>query len=123
MIGRRYVKRTWRVPKDQGAANYFAALLDKMLRKHGWPVSVTTEFGVAGDVIHVRHLDGLSPYESDFGRACQIASRNLSYAYNLKLDIPDPFDGSVFFLTTYVVFGNVFKEARYDTSRKGPRAG
>jgi hypothetical protein len=37
---RRYLKRVWRVPKDRGAAECFAALCLKMLRRHGWPAVI-----------------------------------------------------------------------------------
>lgn len=91
----------WRVPKDRGAPTYFAALLEKSLRKHGWPATVELAPGNWGEGVQVLHHDtGLSA-ASDFWAAAQVAVRVLQRTHKLELETSDR--GLVMFRKEYDV--------------------
>ena len=91
MSSRYYLKRVWRVPKDRGATEYFAALLAKALIKHGWPAVCRVDSGH----IWVSHKsyqsesndfdDGLGQAPADFYEAVSIACRILSRTYRVEV--------------------------------------
>jgi hypothetical protein len=72
---RRYIKRLWRVPKDRGALEMFAALVTKALVKHGWPAS----YELTGeDEFAIRHVDKIDlppDMETAVGVACRVTAR------------------------------------------------
>lgn len=114
MQGRRYLKRVWRVQKDQGAAIYLAALLKKMMRKHGWPADVFVRDYEGTELVRVFHVDGDAAASSDFWIAYELCARNLAYTHSLHLDIRP--NGYVVFLFAYAVHRNFFKRIKNDLS-------
>lgn len=106
MQGRRYLRRVHRVAKDQGAAIYLAALIKKMMRKHGWPADVLTH-PLRFDSVIVVHVDGFDAATSDFWVAYEMCCRNIAYTHSIDLDICP--DGLVMFVRSYVVRANFFK--------------
>lgn len=83
MDSRRYVKRIWRVPKDRGALEYFAALLTKALVKHGWPAKYQIE--PLSDGFLILHVDGLDGLPPDMERAVEIAARVVARVYAVEI--------------------------------------
>ncbi len=94
---RRYLRRVWRVPVDRGPAEYAAALLKKMLRKHGWPSEIlwieVGGFQIGWD----RHPE---PVPADMQEAIDIACRILARTY--QIDISQQ-SGEVWFNRAYWV--------------------
>ncbi|ARC88802.1 hypothetical protein [Rhodovulum sp. MB263] len=84
MSSRRYVKRTWRVPKDRGALECFATLVKKSLRKHGWPADV--ELRSPNQCFFIRHVDGGDELPPDFQEAAEIAVRILARTYRVEVE-------------------------------------
>lgn len=111
MPSRRYLKRVWRVPKDRGASEYFAALLVKALRKHGWPASwKASQFEAdTSFVVYYDHPEGREP-GGDFWDAVSIAVRVI--ARTCRVDASEGF-GVVTLNRRYAVTaGGHFKEER-----------
>ena len=108
MQGRRYLKRVHRVAKDQGAAIYLAALIKKMMRKHGWPADVLAH-PLRFDGVVVVHVDGADAATSDFWIAAGRCCRNIAYSHSIDLDFDFDADGVVMFIRSYVVRANFFK--------------
>lgn len=105
---RRYVKRLWRVPKDRGALEYFAALVTKALVKHGWPAKFQLEPQIDGFAIH-SHDDGEALPE-DFLGAVDIAARIVARTYRVDVAISGNWVG---LNREYVVTaGGHFKEVK-----------
>ncbi|MCE8419255.1 hypothetical protein LZ190_11135 [Rhodovulum sulfidophilum] len=88
MSSRRYVKRTWRVPKDRGALECFATLVVKVLRKHGWPAKAEWHNGIATglDSFTIRHVDGGEELPPDFEEAVGIAVRITARTYRVDVE-------------------------------------
>ena len=109
MSSRRYVKRVWRVPKDRGAPTYAAALVHKMLVKHGWPAKVELVPSNWGDGFQILHHDtGLDALE-DFWHAAEVACWIVARTYGLQWETNGR--GLVMFQRAYVVApGGFFKE-------------
>ena len=85
MSSRHYLKRVWRVPKDRGATECFAALVVKALRKHGWPASwEPSRFDPYAFVIYYDHPDGRDPGD-DFSVAIEIAVRITARTYRVNV--------------------------------------
>lgn len=84
MSSRRYVKRTWRVPKNRGALEYFATLVQKALRKHGWPAKFEFDREAGGFV--VLHVDGGLTLPPDFEDAFAIAVRIVARTYRVEVE-------------------------------------
>ena len=83
MSSRHYLKRVWRVPKDRGASECFAALLVKALRKHGWPASwKPAQYDPFAVVIFYDHPEGREA-GGDFWEAVSIATRIVARTYRL----------------------------------------
>lgn len=80
MTSRQYIKRVYRVPKDRGALEYFAALLCKALVKHGWPASAEIKRGV----IFLSCKDHGLDHPPDFADAADIAVRIISRTYRVN---------------------------------------
>lgn len=115
MSSRRYIKRVWRVPKDRGALDYFAALVVKALVKHGWPVRYEPDPITEGFVLH--HVQGGETLPPDLQAAAQIAVRIVARTY--RLDVSQH-SGWVGFNRAYVVTsGGHFKEVKHDPTGQG----
>jgi len=84
MSSRKYIKRIWRVPKDQGPVIYFAALLVKKLVKHGWPAEshmIDLEYDYLFEVRY-KDREKLPP---DFENALEIACRVVARTYRVDV--------------------------------------
>lgn len=94
---RRYVKRVWRVPKDRGALEMFAALTVKIMRKHGWPVTWQPH-----DVrsFFVLCVDGPNALPPDVESALRIAVRILARTYDVETSV---YNNCVSFECAYIV--------------------
>lgn len=110
MSSRRYLKRVWRVPKTRGPTEYFATLLVKALRKHGWPAEWRASFSdpQAFFILHDKFKYDLPP---DFSAAVGSAARILARAYGV--DVTEN-DGCVQFNRLYRVTipGGHFREMK-----------
>lgn len=106
MSSRRYIKRVYRVPQDRGPGEYMAALVVKMLVKHGWPASSVQLVHVAG--FQVLHKFTGFEAEQDFWAAVSIAVRIVARTYRVEVQ---EHLGTVRFLKNYrVAAGGHFRE-------------
>lgn len=113
MSSRHYLKRVWRVPKDRGARDYFATLVVKALRKHGWPASFEAS-AFEADTSFLIFCDHPSGREagSDFWDAVSVAVRIIARTY--RVDASEGF-GVVTLNRRYTVtLGGHFREEKYD---------
>lgn len=81
MSSRRYIKRVWRVPVDQGAPAYLAGLVVKALVKHGWPA--TAKLHQFDEGFSVDHVDGNN--DQLFQQAVSFAVRIVARTYRVDL--------------------------------------
>lgn len=98
MQNRRYLKRIWRVPKDRGALEYFATLVLKAMRKHGWPAKLDFDHQAGGFVI--LHIDGGEKLPSDMQKAFEIAVRITAKTRRVEVE---QYDNWAAFLREYRV--------------------
>ena len=82
MDSRRYIRRQWRVPKDQGPATYLAALVVKAMTKHGWPARLEW---VSGHSFSVQQVGREEP-ATDFLEALEIAVRIQARTHGLDVE-------------------------------------
>jgi hypothetical protein len=115
---RRYIKRVWRVPKDRGALEFFAALVVKAMVKHGWPAAyVLTSYLHDGFCLRVvgRDASGVEviltgDLPSDFQAASEVAVRIVARMY--RVDVTQSHD-FVYLNRPYVVAsGGHFREVK-----------
>lgn len=117
MSSRRYLKRVWRVPKHRGPVEYLATLLQKALRKHGWPADwKACETDVAS--FFILHDELRHDHPPDFARAVSIAVRVVAAAY--RVDVVEV-EGMVTFRRLYRVTipGGHFRPVADETYPEG----
>lgn len=90
LSSRRYIKRVWRVPKDRGAPTYLAALVCKLMVKHGWPAMVELCPGNWGDGFIIKHKFTGDEAASDFWEAAETAVRIVGRTYSVDFETPAP---------------------------------
>lgn len=86
LSSRHYVKRVWRVPKDRGAPTYLAALVHKLMVKHGWPADVKLCPANWGDGFIISHKFTGDQAEPDFWDAVETAARVVARTYSVELE-------------------------------------
>lgn len=110
LLNKRYIKRVWRVPKDRGALEYFAALVTKALVKHGWPAKVDLVHDESDPAFFINHIDFPENPPDDFLNAAAIAVRIVARTYSLEVV---QFENWVALQRRYVVTsGGFFKEVK-----------
>ena len=110
MSSRRYIKRVWRVPKDRGALELFAALVVKALVKHGWPASYQIVSGYLGQSFFIRHADFSDNLPPDFLAACEVSVRIVARTY--RVDVDHSYDCVMFNRSYVVASGQHFREVK-----------
>lgn len=109
MSSRRYIRRVWRVPKHRGALPYFAALLVKLLVKHGWPVDFRLDPITDGFLIFEKGGDG-GELPPDLENAVEIACRIVARTY--RVDVSQHRDWIGFNRSYVVTDGGHFREVK-----------
>lgn len=118
MSSRRYVKRVWRVPKDRGAPAYLAALVHKLMVKHGWPTKVVPVPENWGDGFFIRHFDTGEVAADDFWAAAETAVRIVARTYGVEFD--HEVTGVVMIPDDYIVTKAGFvRKVKHDPAREG----
>ena len=96
----------WRVPKDRGASTYLAALVLKLLVKHGWPAKVQPVASNWGDGFLILHADTGEVGPADFWAAAEIAVRVVGRTYGVDFSHDPP--GVVLLAGEYTVTAGGF---------------
>lgn len=96
-----YIKRPYRVRKDNGAAEYFAALVVKKLVKHAWPCEYRMMPCLTAFRIHYK-MKGNEPGE-DFWFAVRTALRIMAAAHGVECRVSEPVPDLVQMSAAYFV--------------------